>query len=457
MPGQVSSPASRVVVIGGGLGGLATALRLAKLGDDVTLVEAHDRVGGALSDIEADGFAWPTGPSATLLPAVLRDLFAKTGRPLDRELDLEPLDCVREHRFADGSSLRLPGGSRAGQVAAVEALGDGLGRRWAAYVDQYADVWDTVRRGYAEPWETLPGQHAGWIADRQTGRPPGAATTAFDRLVRGRRSLARQARELPDARLRDVALQPAIAGGHDPRRVPAWCGLTAYLEQRFGAWTVPGGLARVSEVLGARLRTRGVTVLTGTRVTDLVVRGDRVHGVRTHAVAEIAADAVVCAVDPRTLPALAGTVRPAPSAAPPWVTHLAVADPPADLAAEIVLPDGVVLHTTGRAPAGHGAWTLHQRGNRPTDPAALLARHGIDAEILRRVDRSPTDQVARWGQSPLGLRWRGRRTIADRLGPLTPLPGLYAAGAFAAPGAGVPFVGLSAALVAQALHPDAYR
>ncbi|HSU03356.1 MAG TPA: FAD-dependent oxidoreductase, partial [Nocardioides sp.] len=98
-----------VVVVGGGFGGMAAAARLAKLGHDVTLLERSPFLGGALSTVELDGFAWDAGPTSTLLPAVVRDLFRKSGRPLEREVDLQPLDLVREHRFEDGSSLRLPG------------------------------------------------------------------------------------------------------------------------------------------------------------------------------------------------------------------------------------------------------------------------------------------------------------------------------------------------------------
>ena len=125
---------ARVVVIGGGFGGLASAARLAKLGHDVTLLERTATLGGALGVESEGGFTWDAGPTATLLPAVLRDLFRKSGRPLERELDLVPLDVVREHRFEDGTSVALPSGSRAAQIAAFDALGPGLGRRWVDHV-----------------------------------------------------------------------------------------------------------------------------------------------------------------------------------------------------------------------------------------------------------------------------------------------------------------------------------
>src|SRR3954449_11028523 len=121
---------ARVVVIGGGFGGMAASARVAKLGHEVTLLERSCRLGGALVPVERDGFTWDGGPTYTMLPAVVRDLFRKSGRPAEREIDLVPLDVLREHRFADGSSVRLPFGSRAAQISSVEGLGAGLGRRW---------------------------------------------------------------------------------------------------------------------------------------------------------------------------------------------------------------------------------------------------------------------------------------------------------------------------------------
>ena len=84
-----------------------------------------------------------------------------------------------------------------------------------------------------------------------------------------------------------------------------------------------------------------------------------------------------------------------------------------------------------------------------------LARHKIDIrdQVVARIDLSPRDLVEHWGGSPMGVLWQGRGTVRHRLGPTTPIEGVYAAGAHATPGAGLPFVGLSAALVAQLVGP----
>jgi phytoene dehydrogenase-like protein len=199
-----------------------------------------------------------------------------------------------------------------------------------------------------------------------------------------------------------------------------------------------------------------VTVLLGTEARDLVVREGRVVAVAT-AAGEVEADAVVCAVDPHRIPTLRLHVARTRATTPGSLCHLGLAGGVPDLPAELVLHGDttLVLRTGGYAPAGGAAWTVHGRVPDTEDLVATLARSGIDVrrQVVVRVDRSPAQQLQQWGGSPLGVLWQGRSTVRRRLGPRTPVPGVYAAGAHAAPGSGLPFVGLSAALVAQAVGP----
>lgn len=436
---------ARVVVVGGGFGGMASAARLAKLGHEVTLVEASDHLGGALGTVEQDGFRWDAGPSHTLLPAVVRDLFRKTGRPAEKEIELVPLDPVRRHVFEDASVLDLPGGSRAAQIAAVdEALGAGLGGAWASYVEDFADVWAALRKDFLErPWA------------------PEHASPEARKLLNLRLTMHKMVtREFKDARLRTLALHRCVLEGQDPRNVPAWLGMWSYVEQNFGAWTVPGGMGRLAGVLAGRLETRGVTVLTGTTARDLVVEGGRVVAVRVES-GTLDADHVVCAVDPRRLPALAGYVARTMPAIPPVVCHIGVVGDLPALPHEVVLHGDptLVLRTGGTAPDGAHAWTILGRGKLAEDIVTALQRplQRLGVRILDRVevrvDRSPREQVEQWHGSPLGVLWQGRATLAHQLGNRTPVENVWMAGAHTTPGAGLPSVGLSAALVAQLVGP----
>jgi UDP-galactopyranose mutase len=433
---------SRVVVIGGGFGGMATAARLAKLGHQVTVLERLDQLGGALTPVSSGGYTWDAAAGSMLLPAVVRDLFRKSGRPAERELEIVPLPFIREHVFEDASVLRLPGESRAAQIEAFDGLKAGFGQQWVDHVASYADDWEVLRRSYFEvPWTpaSLPREVAARLDSREVMHK-------------------RLKKRFKDERLRQVAAYPFVAEGHDLRNVPAWTGLVAYLEQRFGAWTVEGGMGVLASTLSERLATRRVTVETGVDVRDLVVRDGRVVGVATEA-GTVDADVVVVAMDPRRLPALASYVDRTMPAMPPVIAHVGLEGPlPENLAA---MPHETVLHGDpmlivrrgGIAPDGHEAWTIHGRGKLVEDMLRALSRHGLDLRphVVERVDRTPREIVEHWNSSPLGVLWQGPATVRRRLGPETPIPGVYAAGAHATPGGGIPFVGLSAALVAQVI------
>ena len=121
-----------VVVVGGGVGGMAAALRLGATGHQVTLVERNAELGGKLARRAIDGFTFDTGPSVLTLHAVYRDLFMKTGQPLEEVVDLVEVDPAWRYGFPDGSGdttwLDLPNASRARlRKAFDDSLGAGTG------------------------------------------------------------------------------------------------------------------------------------------------------------------------------------------------------------------------------------------------------------------------------------------------------------------------------------------
>jgi UDP-galactopyranose mutase len=308
------------------------------------------------------------------------------------------------------------------------------------YVDAFADDWEALRRD----WMERP-----WSADHASKQAKALLSTrlTMHKVVQ---------KQLKDERLRDLATFDARMEGHDVRNVPAWVGMWSYVEQVLGAWTVPGGMGALAEVLAGRLATRGVTVLTGTAALDLQVSGGSTVGVRTPS-GVVDADHVVVAIDPRRLPALAQHVERTMPAIPPVVCHVGIVGDVPDLPAEVVLHGDpmLVVRTGGRAPDGAHAWTILGRGKLAEDIVTALQRSGIRVrdQVEVRVDRSPLDQVRAWGGSPYGVLWQGRATVTRRLGPRSPIPKVYLAGSHATPGAGLPSVGLSAALVAQVIGP----
>src|SRR5918997_3695065 len=107
-----------VAVVGGGLGGLASACVLAARGHRVTLYDKNPWIGGKAALLHEGGFRFDMGPTILTVPAVLARIFAEAGRDLDDYLDLRRLDPQWRCFFDDGTQIDL--------VENVERMADAM-------------------------------------------------------------------------------------------------------------------------------------------------------------------------------------------------------------------------------------------------------------------------------------------------------------------------------------------
>src|SRR5688500_5735662 len=95
----------RAVVVGGGVAGLALAIRLRAAGHEVELHERNEVLGGKVAVLERDGFTFDVGPALVTLPQVLDELFRAAGTTLADELPMVRLDPQFRYTWPDGRTL----------------------------------------------------------------------------------------------------------------------------------------------------------------------------------------------------------------------------------------------------------------------------------------------------------------------------------------------------------------
>jgi glycine/D-amino acid oxidase-like deaminating enzyme len=413
---------ANVVVVGGGFAGMSAAARLAKLRHHVTLLETGQQLGGRLNGVTVGGRTWQTELDTVTLPGVFRDLFRKSGRPLERVLELTKTEG-RRHVFKDSSILDLPLGNRGDQHGALmAAFGED---EWSPWVDTFAEPWDIIRR----------------MALDQVfaGRP--AVDRKVRRSLRPRRSLAAlAAKDIDDDRLRKLVLDPPRLAGQDRRATPGFVAVSHYVERSFGRWRFAGGLPALTAALGTRLDERGVTVELGESAHELVITDGQVRGVVTSRRTVPAEVVVWCAPTwPAPLPP-----RQLMPVIPASRTLVALSsDAPA-------MPDEILVHANPPIrmwTGGDDLWTIEHRSGE--DPLRTLVRFGIDVRpyIEQRVDLSPSELVrlGHWGWT-----WRGW-TSALELPGVAPTGGVHFAGAHAHPGATLEGIGVATASIAEAI------
>ena len=278
----------KIVVIGAGMGGMTAAARLARSGHSVTLYEASDTYGGKLRTEWIGKFAFDTGPSLLTLPAVYKDFFIRTGKPLAQLCEIKAVDPSFDYRFADGTSLTFANLSRHHTLNAIRnAYGEDVSRQWEQMMKRATKMWDVSREPFIEselrsPLSLL--KRTTLIRDIVTIAP-----------WKSLRDFANE--QLPDQRLRYILDRYATYSGSDPRKAPAVLATIAYVEEAFGAWHIKGGLGTLAKLVYQRCIDVGVEFHFNSTVDEITVEKNVAHGVRLSDGTIISADAVVANAD----------------------------------------------------------------------------------------------------------------------------------------------------------------
>ena len=285
----------RVVIIGGGIAGLATAALLATRGHRVDLFEQREHLGGRAGSWAAGGFRFDTGPSWYLMPEVFDHFFRLLGTSAAAELDLVRLD-PGYRVFFEGGEPPLDIRGREHNVALFEEVEPGAGARLVDYLDSARHTHDVALRhflytSFQSPAALLHPEVITGACRLATG-----LLEPLDRFV-GRR--------FTDPRLRQVLGYPAVFLGTSPDRAPSMFHLMSHLDLEDGVQYPQGGMVRVIEAITRLAEQAGARLHTGSRVTRVVTRPargrTRVRGVRvrqdTENLREVPADVVVGAGD----------------------------------------------------------------------------------------------------------------------------------------------------------------
>lgn len=273
------------MVVGGGLGGLAAAIRLAHAGHRVRLLEKNERVGGKLNIVQAEGYTFDTGPSLFTMPWVVRELWASTGRDVGDALDIRPVDPVCRYRWPDGTRFDHRA-SLAELIGEINRLDPHDGPAFFRFMAWAARIYQAT----SEPFLLAPFEG---IRDFVTPRflrdaPALDPFRTVDGAVR---------RFFRSPYLHQVFNRYATYNGSSPYRAPATFCIIPYIEFAEGGWYLGGGMYSLARALLDLALELGVEVETGAEVCEVVVDGGQATGVRLADGRTIAADRVVVNVD----------------------------------------------------------------------------------------------------------------------------------------------------------------
>lgn len=271
----MAASAERVIVVGGGIGGLVAAALLAHAGRAVTVLERAEHWGGKLRS-QAAGAGWiDAGPTVFTLKPWFDAVFAQLGESFDAHVATVPMPVLARHFWRGGETLDLLADPHQAADAIGAFAGPDEARRYQAFCGRAERIFRTLEHTHMRAPRPTPLSLA-WRSWREQGLPGLAALAGIAPFATLMDELAQQFR---DPRLRQLFGRYATYCGASPYAAPATLMLVAQAE-RAGVWRIVGGMQGLAAALVDIASARGAVMRTGAHVSELLVEGGRACGVR---------------------------------------------------------------------------------------------------------------------------------------------------------------------------------
>ena len=271
------------LVIGSGVGGLATAIRLARMGIRVRVFEKNEVPGGKISEIRANGYRFDTGPSLFTLPGLVDELQPGSGRALE----YDKLEIISRYFFSDGTVFTAPAEPSlfARELARVTGVS---GDRILRYLDDTRLLYEQsspvfLFSAFHRLSKLFNAQNLGILR----------AMLRFNPLLSMHAYNQKALRNPQAVQLFD---RYATYNGSDPYKAPAMLNMIAHLEHNLGAYFSRGGMYQIVERLVQWALQLGVEFRYNQEVESILIREGKATGIITGG-KEYPADLVISAGD----------------------------------------------------------------------------------------------------------------------------------------------------------------
>lgn len=275
------------VVIGGGIAGLVSAIKLAAQGYEIILLEKQKKLGGKLQEVKLKDYRFDFGPSMISMPWIFEQVFREAGRTIDPSLRLIPLAVNSRNFFSNKTVVDL--------TADPEHMSEQLTKFSPENRQGFLDYLAEVQRMYEVVadhfWQNPMAEWSDFFSPR--------LLKAFMSVHPLRSMDSFHRRFFDDPRLLAMMNRYAAYVGSSPFQTPATMSLIGYLELVQGVYYIEGGSYRLIEVYEKLAKSLGVQIHTECPVDEILVQEEEVVGVRAGD-EKWEADFVISNVDVRT-------------------------------------------------------------------------------------------------------------------------------------------------------------
>lgn len=263
---------TKAAIIGAGIGGIATSIRLALKGYEVTVFEASHTFGGKMQEFWLGKYRFDAGPSLFTLPHLVDELFALAGRTPSNYFRYTRLDPITHYFWPDGSQVKAYADPARFAAEASRQLGvpeKAVLEALARSERLYKGTADTFLHKSLHRLETYLSAD---VLKTLGCLPDLGLTTTMHQA---------NARQFNDARFVQLLDRFATYNGSDPYQAPGTLNIIPHLEHGIGAFYPEGGIYSIAASLVKLAEELGVAFRFNEPVEQILTAGKHITGIAT--------------------------------------------------------------------------------------------------------------------------------------------------------------------------------
>ena len=270
--GKIENMANRsnkkVVIIGAGLGGISTALRLSKIGYKVSILEKNESLGGKITSFKSKGYKFDQGPSLITLPKHFEELFDDIDENINDHLELIKLNPMCRYFFDDGSKIDY-----FSSIDLMKKELDKIGEDFENFYN-FLSIGSKIYELSEKTFLNFPvGKFPSNIKLNNLIKFP------YLKTIRSYQSLVDKT--FSTKKFKQIFERYPTYVGSSPSNTPGMFFIIPYIEYAFGSWYIKGGIYKLIESLEKLLIKNNVKIIKNCTVEKIEISNNEVAGVKT--------------------------------------------------------------------------------------------------------------------------------------------------------------------------------
>lgn len=261
----------KICVIGAGLGGLSTSIRLANKGFEVDLYEQNSTPGGKAYELNERGYRFDTGPSLLTMPQVLEDLFSECNENLEDYLRIIRLDIICKYFFPDKSTINA--------YSSVEKFGKEIHDKTSDHSESLNRYLTYCKTIYDLAGDLFLTKDPSIISNYLNSK---ALKTLLNiRKIDPFRTM-NEANEsfFTDKRLVQLFNRYGTYSGSNPYLAPATLNIISHVEYNQGSFIPENGIYSITKALWKLAEKKGVNIYLNQKVDEIILENNEAKAVK---------------------------------------------------------------------------------------------------------------------------------------------------------------------------------